>query len=61
LDTLQVRVDRSDEAAALDWNVDSIGGRKITYQVGFVAGYSSYLGLHTEHRSALVVVQNSFN
>jgi CubicO group peptidase (beta-lactamase class C family) len=61
LDTLQVRVDRPDEAAALAWNVDSLGGRKITYQVGFVAGYSSYLGLDTEHQTAVVVLQNSFN
>lgn len=61
LDTLHVRVDRPDEAAAVAWNVDSLGGRKITYQVGFVAGYSSYLGLDTEHRTAVVVLQNSFN
>ncbi|MFZ3186589.1 MAG: serine hydrolase domain-containing protein [Pseudomonas sp.] len=61
LDTLQVRVDRPDEAAALAWSIDSIGGRKITYQVGFVAGYSSYLGLDTEHQTAVVVLQNSFN
>ncbi|MDO9321253.1 MAG: serine hydrolase domain-containing protein [Pseudomonas sp.] len=61
LDTLQVRVDRPDEAAAVAWNVDSLGGRKITYQVGFVAGYSSYLGMDTEHQTAVVVLQNSFN
>ncbi|MDP3847108.1 MAG: serine hydrolase domain-containing protein [Pseudomonas sp.] len=61
LDTLQVRVERPNEAAAVAWNVDSIGGRKITYQVGFVAGYSSYLGLDTEHQTAVVVLQNSFN
>lgn len=61
LDTLQVRVERPDEAAAVAWNVDSIGGRKITYQVGFVAGYSSYLGLDVEQQTAVVVLQNSFN
>jgi CubicO group peptidase (beta-lactamase class C family) len=61
LDTLQVRVERPDEAAAVAWNVDSIGDRKITYQVGFVAGYSSYLGLDVEQQTAVVVLQNSFN
>lgn len=60
-DTLQVRVNRPAEAAALAWSVDSINGRKITYQVGFVAGYSSYMGLDTERKTAVVVLQNSFN
>lgn len=60
-DTLQVRVERPEEAAALAWVVDSIGGQKITYQVGFVAGYSSYIGLDTENKTAVVVLQNSFN
>lgn len=61
LDTLQVRVNRRKEAAAIAWIVDDIGGRKITYQVGLVAGYSSYLGLDTQHKTAVVVLQNSFN
>lgn len=61
LDTLQVRVKQVNESAAVAWSVDTINGRKITYQVGFVAGYSSYLGMDTEHKTAVVVLQNSFN
>lgn len=60
-DTLSVRVDRAVEAAALAWLVDDIDGNKITYQVGFVAGYSSYIGLDLRHRTGVVVLQNSFN
>ncbi|MNM44124.1 D-alanyl-D-alanine-carboxypeptidase/endopeptidase AmpH precursor [compost metagenome] len=60
-DTLSVRVDRPVEAAALAWLVDDIDGNKITYQVGFVAGYSSYIGLDVKNRTGVVVLQNSFN
>lgn len=60
-DTLHVRIDRPLEAAALAWLVDDIDGHKITYQVGFVAGYSSYIGMDVESRTGIVVLQNSFN
>jgi len=60
-DTLAVRYARPREAAALAWIADDIGGRRITYQVGFVAGYSSYIGLDVDHGTAVVVLQNSFN
>ncbi|PTQ68666.1 serine hydrolase [Pseudomonas sp. GV071] len=60
-DTLNVRVDRPQEAAAVAWIVDSVGSQKITYQVGLVAGYTSYIGLDRQHKTAVVVLQNSFN
>ena len=60
-DTLQVRFDREKEAAALAWIVDDVNGRKFTYMVGLVAGYSSYIGLDRKNRTAVVVLQNSFN
>jgi len=60
-DTLAVRLDRPKEAAALAWIVDDVNGRKFTYMVGLVAGYSSYIGLDREHKTAVVVLQNSFN
>jgi CubicO group peptidase (beta-lactamase class C family) len=60
-DTLTVRYARPREAAALAWIVDDIGGRRLTYQVGFVAGYSSYIGMDVDHGTAVVVLQNSFN
>jgi hypothetical protein len=56
-----VRVDRPQEAAAVAWIVDSVGSQKITYQVGLVAGYTSYIGLDRQHKTAVVVLQNSFN
>ncbi|MEK6806589.1 MAG: serine hydrolase domain-containing protein [Pseudomonadota bacterium] len=46
---------------AVAWVVDDLAGQKIAYQVGFVAGYSSYLGLDVERQTAVVVLQNSFN
>ncbi len=60
-DSLRVRLERPREAPAIAWIVDDIHGRKITYQVGLVAGYSSYLGLDTHNKTAVVVLQNSFN
>ena len=35
--------------------------RTITYQVGLVAGYTSYVGLDIANRTAVVILQNSFN
>ncbi|WP_410012426.1 serine hydrolase domain-containing protein [Sodalis sp. RH24] len=60
-DSLSVRYSRTREAAALGWIVDDLGAQKITYQVGFIGGYSSYIGLDTRHNIAVVVLQNSFN
>lgn len=60
-DTLKVVVDRPNEAAASAWIVDQVGGRKITYQVGLVAGYTSYIGMDVESKTTVVVLQNSFN
>jgi len=52
---------RPARAPAIGWVVDEFPRQKITYQVGFVAGYSSYLGLDVERRIAVAVLQNSFN
>lgn len=60
-DSLRVRLERPREAPAIAWIVDTIHGQQITYQVGLVAGYSSYLGLDNHHKTAVVVLQNSFN
>ena len=35
--------------------------RTITYQVGLVAGYTSYIGLDIANRTVVVILQNSFN
>jgi len=60
-DTLQVRLARPEQSAAVAWVVDDIDGQRIAYQVGLVAGYATYLGLDAERRTAVVVLQNSFN
>jgi CubicO group peptidase (beta-lactamase class C family) len=60
-DNLRVRVPQPTEASAIAWVVDDIAGQAITYQIGIVAGYTSYIGLDVEHRTAVVVLQNSFN
>ncbi len=60
-DSLRVRLERPREAPAIAWIVDDIHDQQITYQVGLVAGYSSYLGLDTRNKTAVVVLQNSFN
>ncbi|CAM3510143.1 serine hydrolase domain-containing protein [Rouxiella silvae] len=60
-DSLRVRYARSSEAAANGWIVDEVGNQNITYQVGFIGGFSSYIGLDTRHKTAVVVLQNSFN
>jgi len=59
-DTLKVRLQQPKEAAAVAWIVDDIDGQRITYQVGLVAGYTSYIGLDVERRTAVVVLRNSF-
>ncbi len=60
-DALKVRFARPKEAAALAWIADDVGGRRINYQIGLVAGYTSYIGIDAERGSAVVVLQNSFN
>jgi CubicO group peptidase (beta-lactamase class C family) len=60
-DTLQVRLPRAKESAAVAWTVDDFNGESIAHQIGVVAGYTSYLGLDVEHRTAVVVLQNTFN
>ncbi|QNM95938.1 serine hydrolase domain-containing protein [Chitinimonas koreensis] len=60
-DTLKVRFPRPKEGAAIAWITDDVNGQRITYQIGLVAGYTSYVGLDTANRTAVVVLQNSFN
>ncbi|MNL76279.1 hypothetical protein D3C87_2022220 [compost metagenome] len=36
-------------------------GQKMTYQVGYIGGYSSYIGFDKQNQNAVIVLQNSFN
>ncbi|ALR79001.1 serine hydrolase domain-containing protein [[Enterobacter] lignolyticus] len=52
---------RQREAANIAWITDTYGTQKITYQVGYIGGYSSYIGFDKAQQNAVVVLQNSFN
>lgn len=52
---------REKEAANIAWVTDTLGGQKMTYQVGYIGGYSSYIGFDKANQNAVVVLQNSFN
>jgi CubicO group peptidase (beta-lactamase class C family) len=58
---MQVRFPQATRAGAIAWVVDDIEGAPITYQIGIVAGYTSYIGIDAKHKTAVVVMQNSFN
>ncbi|HEX3971083.1 MAG TPA: serine hydrolase, partial [Stellaceae bacterium] len=60
-DTLRIRYPRIREAAAVNWIVDDVNDQQIEYQVGFIAGYSSYIGLNPRNHTAVVILQNAFN
>ena len=60
-DTMRVRYPRPFEAAGIAWIVDEVGDITIRYQIGIVAGYSSYLGINTANGTAVVILQNAFN
>lgn len=47
--------------ATVAWSSQKFEDRTITYQVGLVAGYTSYIGLDIANRTAVVILQNSFN
>lgn len=50
---------REKEAANIAWVTDTLGGQRITYQVGYIGGYSSYIGFDKANQNAVVVLQNS--
>ncbi len=49
------------EEVAISWFTETVEDHRLHFQVGFVAGYSSYVGLDLAHGTAVVVLQNSFN
>lgn len=60
-DTEKVYFQRAIEAANIAWVTDHISHQTITYQVGYIGGYSSYIGFDKKHQNAVVVLQNTFN
>lgn len=59
-DSMQVYYPRRKEAANIAWVSDAFDEQTITYQVGYIGGYSSYIGIDRKHHFAVVVLQNSF-
>jgi CubicO group peptidase (beta-lactamase class C family) len=59
--TEKVYYQRQIEAANIAWVTDTKSNQKITYQVGYIGGYSSYIGFDKKHKNAVVVLQNTFN
>jgi hypothetical protein len=51
----------SGKMATVAWSSIKLDDRTIAYQVGLVAGYASYIGLDIANRTAVVILQNSFN
>jgi len=60
-DTIQKRADPPPFSPALAWSLDTIDGQTLVYQIGVMAGYTSYLGMDPRHKTAVVVLQNSVN
>ncbi len=60
-DVTQTFYYREKEAANIGWVSDRYADRKIIWQVGYIGGYSSYIGFDRENQNAVVVLQNSFN
>lgn len=52
---------RPEGSQEIAWATDFIGREKITYQVGYIGGYSSFIGFDKEKGNAVVVLQNAFN
>jgi CubicO group peptidase (beta-lactamase class C family) len=49
------------KTATVAWSSQKLDDRTIAYQVGLVGGYASYIGLDIANRTAVVILQNSFN
>lgn len=60
-DVSRIRFYRQKEAANIAWVTDTLADRQITWQVGYIGGYSSYIGFDKRNQNAVVVLQNSFN
>jgi len=61
-DATTVRFRQPDyDSSALAWLSNDFNGQSILYQSGFIGGFASYIGMDIRHKTAIVVLQNSFN
>jgi CubicO group peptidase (beta-lactamase class C family) len=49
------------QAQNIAWVTDTFEGQQITYQVGYIGGYASFIGYDKRNGNAIVVLQNGFN
>ncbi|WP_308546479.1 serine hydrolase domain-containing protein [uncultured Pantoea sp.] len=49
------------QAQNIAWVTDRVAGEQITYQVGYIGGYASFIGYDKARGNAIVVLQNAFN
>lgn len=49
------------QAQNIAWVTDTYDQQQITYQVGYIGGYASFIGYDRAHGNAIVVLQNAFN
>ncbi len=61
--THDVKIKRESRSVASGWFIDSFynGRQKIIFQHGMISGYSSYIGLDTRAKIAVIVLCNNFN
>jgi CubicO group peptidase (beta-lactamase class C family) len=58
---LKQRVTDPESGVGIGWTIENVDGAPIEYEIGLVAGYTSYLGIDPTHKTAVVLLQNSFN
>lgn len=58
---LEVLVPRAVRSQAVGWVVDTVEGEEVIFQIGMIAGFAGYVGLHRPSGVAVVVLQNNFN
>lgn len=58
---LEVKIPRPTRSQATGWVVDTVDGEEIAFQIGMIAGFAGYVGLHRASGVAVVVLQNNFN
>jgi len=49
------------QAQNIAWVTDTFKEQQITWQVGYIGGYASFIGYDKRHGNAIVVLQNGFN
>ncbi len=60
-DSRSVRAWHEGTGRAPAWVVEEVAGYEFTYQFGVTGGFSSYIGMNVDQKTAVVVLQNCLN